>query len=306
MLAVAAIVAVASGGTVALAARMITSNDIKNHSIRPKDLNKNLRRKINRTKVAAGIPGTTGATGSQGVTGPQGAAGATGGSQGVTGATGAEAGSVGIHWGIVDRNVIGSPSITLRAGPATPPFGTGSLDFAVANVTNFTEKAAFGNESDFANDPISGLTQVGFRVYETGEDAGRATNNMPAIAFEINPHGAGGTSTTYSTLTYVPDNSTSNQWSPYIDAAADSAAHWGLTGGAFNSPATAANCGLNGPRCTFADVKAFLATGTGATIYTAQVTKGRDYEWQGAIDGLRINGTTYDFEPIGVRSVATP
>jgi hypothetical protein len=53
-------------------------------------------------------------------------------------------------------------------------------------------------------------------------------------------------------------------------------------------------------------VKTFLASGTGATIYTAQVTKGRDYAFQGAVDGLRINGTTYDFEPFGVGEIATP
>ena len=53
-------------------------------------------------------------------------------------------------------------------------------------------------------------------------------------------------------------------------------------------------------------MKAFLATGTGATIYTAQVTKGRDFAWQGAVDGLVINDTTYDFEPFGVEEIASP
>jgi hypothetical protein len=34
------------------------------------------------------------------------------------------------------------------------------------------------------------------------------------------------------------------------------------------------------------------------------VAKGRDDAWQGAIDGLRINNSRYDFEQEGV--IATP
>jgi hypothetical protein len=128
---------------------------------------------------------------------------------------------------------------------------------------------------------------------------------MPSISFEIDPNGAGGTTTGYSTLVWLPAaNSPANQWSGYLDATTEG--FWGLTGGQFNSPPTAANCGINGPRCSFAEVQAFLATGTGAEILTAGISKGRDFAWQGAVDGLRINGTTYDFEPFGVTEVPTP
>jgi hypothetical protein len=92
---------------------------------------------------------------------------------------------------------------------------------------------------------------------------------------------------------YTPAaNSPANRWSPFIDAT--TSGFWGLTGTQFNSPATAANCGLDGPRCSFDQVKALLAN---ATIYTAQITKGRDFAWHGAVDGLVINDTTIDFEP---------
>jgi hypothetical protein len=48
-------------------------------------------------------------------------------------------------------------------------------------------------------------------------------------------------------------------------------------------------------------VKAYLDDGGDpATILSAAVTKGRDYAWQGAVDGLRINGTVFDFEENGV------
>jgi hypothetical protein len=40
--------------------------------------------------------------------------------------------------------------------------------------------------------------------------------------------------------------------------------------------------------------------GPAATIISAGVSKGRDYEFHGAVDGLRINGTVFDFEETGV------
>lgn len=32
------------------------------------------------------------------------------------------------------------------------------------------------------------------------------------------------------------------------------------------------------------------------------MSKGRDYMWTGAVDGLRINNSVYDFEPNVVRA----
>ena len=40
--------------------------------------------------------------------------------------------------------------------------------------------------------------------------------------------------------------------------------------------------------------------GDAAKILTVAVTKGRDYEWHGAVDGLRINDKVFDFEETGV------
>ena len=42
-------------------------------------------------------------------------------------------------------------------------------------------------------------------------------------------------------------------------------------------------------------------TGDDATILTAQISKGRDYAFSGAVDALKINAETYDFEPLGVK-----
>ncbi len=256
----------------------------------------------------SGPTGPTGATGLQGLTGETGAVGPSGPS-GPTGPAGANAVYGGPHWGMIDRNVIGSPVADLRAGPngsfgiaGQPPFGVGSLGIEVADST---AKVVFGDEVDFYNMNVADLTAVGFYVFTTGENSALGVNNMPSITFEINPHHAGATTTGYSSLVFTPGaNSASNAWSPYIDAT--TTGFWGLTGSQFNSPASLANCGIDGPLCTFAQVKAFLATGTGATIFSVAVTKGRDYAWQGAVDGLRVNGFFYDFEPFGVTAVATP
>ncbi len=48
-------------------------------------------------------------------------------------------------------------------------------------------------------------------------------------------------------------------------------------------------------------LKAFLdaVTATRDDLHLG-ITKGRDFSWQGAVDGLRINDTVYDFEETGV------
>ena len=213
------------------------------------------------------------------------------------------------NWGVILRNTIGSPDIDLRAGPqvnapapfGAPPFGTGSLEFLVSVGTGVQadqEKASYGNEIDFTGDPVANLTAVGFQVFATGEDEVGVPPNMPGITFEVDPN-LTADPTNFSSLVFEPSaNSPANQWSPYIDATLDASGVWFLTGAA----GTATGCNLSTP-CTFTAVKAALSQGTGAVILTAAVTKGRDFAWQGAIDGLRINNEIFDFEETGVRTV---
>jgi hypothetical protein len=309
----------------AMAGSLITSKQIKDGTIRSKDIKKGTI-SANRLSKAArvslkgetGPAGPAGQTGAQGPAGPQGergpsvfgSPGAKGdkgdtgapGAQGAKGDTGAQGpkgdkGDPGPvfssgNWGVVNRNTIGSPNAFLRSGPFTPPMGKGSLNITVGNSV---EKAAYGNEIDFLGGLVDDLTAVGFYVYTTGENNDQQPANMPSIVFEIDPNMADRT-TNFSSLVFTPTaNSAANQWSPYIDATTTGL--WGLTGSQFSGE----KCSLNGSRCTFAEVKDLLDDGgEPAKILTVSVTKGRDYAWSGAVDGLRVNEWDFDFEETGV------
>ena len=95
------------------------------------------------------------------------------------------------NWGVVSRNVIGSPGIDLRSGPAAPPLGKGSLKLLVGDGT---EKAAYGNEVDFIDAPLASITAASFGVYTTGENRAISPANLPSLAFEVDPSGPGSAS----------------------------------------------------------------------------------------------------------------
>ncbi len=207
------------------------------------------------------------------------------------------------HWGAILRNTIGSPIAELRYGPyvpgSEPPFGRGSLGIEVSDnaLSGGTpqEKADFGNEVDFAGIPVAALTAVGFYVFQTGEDAAAGTRNMPNIQIEIDPNVAG---KTYTSMVWVPDEApVTDQWSDYIDAT--TTGNWYFTNG---SVAATTGCG-QALTCTFADAMLALSQNAVATpiILSIAVGKGRDHAWAGAVDGLRLNNSIYDFEPDGVR-----
>lgn len=212
------------------------------------------------------------------------------------------------HWGVITRNTIGSPVAELRNGPfgsfgvtgpaARPPYGTGSLGIEVAdNSTTLnppSEKVDFGNEVDFFGDRVRDLRNLGFHVFQTGENVTYGgPENMPNIRFEIDPNLSALPADNYSTMVWVPDAApVTNRWSPFLDAT--TTGYWYLTGNETTCTQAA--------RCTFAELKASLDDGgEEATVLTAAVGKGRDHMWIGAVDGLRINNRVYDFEEDGVR-----
>ncbi len=154
---------------------------------------------------------------------------------------------------------------------------------------------------DFVGDFVGGVTALGFHVYTTGENNARATPNMPSIKIELDPE-LTATGSNFSTAVFVPDNSTADEWSGYINAADGSDGFWFLTGAA----GTATGCNQT-TTCTFAQMQDALDDGApDSTIYTVAVGKGRDNAWAGSVDGLRINNIVYDFEPFGVQETSAP
>lgn len=214
------------------------------------------------------------------------------------------------HWGEITRNTIGSPVADLRDGPfgsfgvtgpaASPPFGDGSLGISVAdNATTAvppSEKATFGNEVDFFGDNLLSIDELGFHVFQTGENASISPRNMPNITFEMDANLNTLPADNYTSMVWVPDPApVVNQWSGYIDAA--STGNWYFTGA--EGAATGCTQALN---CDYAQAKAALNDGGAPPfIYTVAVGKGRDNRWAGAVDGLRLDNRVFDFEADGVK-----
>ena len=248
------------------------------------------------------IAGVAGAKGDPGAPGPSGPAGPKG-DQGVPGTVVYD----GAHWGLIDRNTIGSPVGALRSGPyegtSTPPLGIGSLGFSVKDGT---EKVAFGNEIDFFGQPVTGITAVGFHVFWTGEDKAIGADNLPNITFEVDPTGtANATGPNYSSLVFVPFGAPllTNRFNA-IDATSATAGWWYFTNG---TTASTTGCGQAGPLCSFADLQTAVAQKyPEMSVISLAVGKGRDSAWNGAVDALQYNGSVYDFEPFGVTATPAP
>ena len=289
----------------AVAGSLITSAKIKDGTIRNKDIKKGTialnrltpaaQSAIRRT-TQAGARGATGATGTAGAPGAPGAAGADGTSVLPSPTVVPTSG----NWGVINRNTIGSPAASLRSGPANPALGDGSLNLSVGTPD---EKIAFGNEVDsVAGGLFANIQQVGFRVYTTGRTRPRA---VPHRTCRGSPSRSIPTSTAtpasnYSSLVWMPENSASNPWSPYIDATTSRplGRHRRRV---HRDPVPTSTAS----RCTFAELQDHLDDGGDpATILTVAVGKGRDFAWSGSVDGLRINDTVFDFEERGVFTTA--
>src|SRR4051794_14730309 len=223
--------------------RSLSSRDMAEGSINLDRLSDGTQHRINEKPRDGkdGVNGTNGVNGKDGVNGRNGA----NGQEGAAGAAGTNATSDSGNWGVVSRNVIGSPDIDLRSGPATPPLGTGSLKILVGDST---EKAAYGNEVDFVDAPLASITAASFDVYTTGENRAISPANLPSLAFEVDPSGPGSADApNFSTLVSLPADAPANKWSTQ-DAAAGK---WFYTGAA----GTASGCNQTTP-CTFDVAKA--------------------------------------------------
>lgn len=168
-------------------------------------------------------------------------------------------------WELLNRSTVGSPSAFLRSGPSTPDVGP---------IPAQAPPAGTGSLNLVVSGPPTTPAGQGEKVaYGNDFDfVGDSFQDLTAVGFHV-----------YRS----PENST-----PRPDG------EWGGTGAEFTA------CNIDGTLCTFDELQQFLADnndGTApTTIGSVAITKGRDFAWQGAVDGLRINDTVYDFEETGV------
>jgi hypothetical protein len=209
-------------------------------------------------------------------------------------------------WGVILRNTTGEPTAALRGGPyarsgpsslaATipPPYGVGSLGILVGS---FAEKIDFGNETIFGGLPLRDINVLKYWIY-AGQDV-PSVPSLPIISIEVNPMRAG---IGYTSLNYAPALSSppsrppivfSNTWQQYDASGAGSG--WYATNGTIGA---VTGCTQVTP-CSFATLKSRLPNAV--ISLSIGISVGRNAIFAGAVDGLQINRTVYDFEPFGVR-----
>jgi hypothetical protein len=293
---------VVAGVGTAGAAGLFTGKDVKNHSLTGKDikrrslplsaLNRSTQLLIKAHTVGGGT--TPASQGEAGAAGPQGAAG----TNGTNGASGSDAFST-AKWGVIGRNTLGSPVADFRAGPweadgSAPPYGDGSLQLSVAGVpsggtTEDAEKIDFGDQHDFNGDLFSSLTTLSYWVF--ADEDSLSGHDAPNMSIEVTGAPVGTTSG-YTTLVRNPAVGTTGEWTE--EDASGSDARW-YSSRPFTGP-HAGEC-TQGSTCSFATLQA--AAGS-ASILSVGIGKGRDNSFTGAVDGVRVNDTVYDFEMGGV------
>lgn len=115
-------------------------------------------------------------------------------------------------------------------------------------------------------------------------------------------------------MVYVPAAPTTKPEQKWFTTDADADPGGGASGWYFTntSVAAATQCGQGGPPqhfCSLTEAKAALVTnndgGPAAVIGSLGVAKGKDYQYQGSVDALRVNNEVFNFEPFGVE-VTTP
>jgi hypothetical protein len=291
-------VALIVGASSATAATLITGKQIKNGTITAEDIK---RGSINGSRLSQGLRDRLSPVGSQGKPAVPGAKGDHGdkgdkgdhGDKGDKGDPGPRHSSG--NWGIINRNTIGAPGVMLRSGPGEPPVGTGSLNLLVADGD---EKIAFGNETDYMNRPLSEIDQLGLSVYNGFDPASAYVS--PGVSFEVDPNVV---AANYSSLVYVPPIAAAGERNHWLTHDLDAAAPTAQSGWFFTNSATAVatGCGQGAGQhfCSWDEVQAQAPDAV--ITFSVAITKGRDNAFTGAVDGLRINGTVFDFEEDGVR-----
>ncbi|WP_062348622.1 hypothetical protein [Herbidospora yilanensis] len=211
-------------------------------------------------------------------------------------------------WGVIGRNSAGNASAFLRLGPwgretpaepaatQAPPYGMGSLGFIVGGDSDHIQ---FGNETDFAGMRLADIDVLRYWIFTAADEDVFPAIKPPTLNLEVDPNQG---MVDYTSLVYLPSESASpsapavraaGRWQRYEPSAANG--KWYLT----RPVPGVIGCTQASP-CSFAVLKAQLPDA--AISFSVAFNKGsQDGPFFGAVDGLLINDTLYDFEPLGVR-----
>ena len=200
-------------------------------------------------------------------------------------------------WGTMLRNQSGAAESQVQAGPGGQPLGDGSLRLFVAGNT---DTAAFGNSFDFAGFELADITSLSYWTYNP--DPSPAVR--PSLRIEINPHLVADDTvagvTEFTTLIHAPANGTTG-WVEHAGILDDP--DWYLTG----QEGTDIGCTQQTP-CTFATIRDELISNVDDDVQPPAISSGVYFglgagtptPTEIAVDAFIFNGFEFDFESTGV------
>lgn len=170
------------------------------------------------------------------------------------------------------------------SGPATPPLGTGSANLTVTDPTATSSEILYNTSISPAL--TSGSFSASYSTYVTTTSVGTTEGSAPALEFDL-------TNGSYQgrlvfDIGDLAGQVQLGQWQTWDTTSY--AAWW------FSHPIDGGNCTINNP-CSFATAEAFLS-GSGITGTDVLFKAGSDQSaYDGNVDALALNGTTYNFDP---------
>jgi hypothetical protein len=179
------------------------------------------------------------------------------------------------------------------SGPATPPLGTGSANLVVNNPgyvpgNNATAASEILINTSILPNLTSGSFSATYSTYITSDSVGTTEGSAPALEFDLTK------GTTYEgRLVFDPGELSGQvqlgQWQTWDTTSDD--AWW------FSHPLDGTStCTVSDP-CSFLTAEAVLAT-DGITGDDVLFKAGSDQAaYNGNVDALTLNGTTYNFDP---------
>jgi hypothetical protein len=199
--------------------------------------------------------------------------------------------NLGVDWGVVEQRA--GSTYAFASGPATPPYGSGSFQITMADgvgkITLFTW--------NHVGTRLDSIASMGISTYRSSASTNPITQ-FPSINVEVDFVGDGSSFTTLVFESYYTyGQGALDTWQSW-DAILGGDAIWWSTK---DIPGVCAfNCFVSWDTIVANNPNAVISGGFGVNTGS-----GWNGNFEGAADGLAINGTVYDFEP-GIPVIGPP